>query len=109
MCDWCPKGHPPNLSANRSSEQGKLSWLYVSRRLTGGAKRLEHLLCKQGVVGSSPISSTTVTSAFVSWRVRWLCSEAKLTATDLQPGSRIYTWELTVTPNPQIAGGRLGW
>jgi len=50
-----------------------------------------------------------VTSAFVSWRVRWLCSEAKLTATDLQPGSRIYTWELTVTPNPQVAGGRLGW
>jgi len=26
------------------------------------------------------ISSTTVTSAFVSWRVRWLHSEAKLTA-----------------------------
>ena len=54
----CPTGCIPK----RAGEQGKLSCLFVSRRLTCGAKWLEHLHDTQGVGGSDFSRPTTLTS-----------------------------------------------
>ena len=65
---------PPNLVADvfDCSEE------YSPETVPGGVAQLgEHLLCKQGVVGSNPIASTTVSVVLMAWFVDLYRGEAE--------------------------------